>query len=78
MGADMSVSVPSVRINGGVPLKGTHLYATDLRASAALYLAGLCASGETFVHNIFHLDRGYENFEKKLQSLGAAIERVGW
>ncbi|MDR2737613.1 MAG: UDP-N-acetylglucosamine 1-carboxyvinyltransferase [Puniceicoccales bacterium] len=76
MGADISVSTPCARIHGRSRLSGAHTQATDLRASAALYLAGLCASGETFVHDVFHLDRGYENFEKKLRMLGAAIERV--
>jgi UDP-N-acetylglucosamine 1-carboxyvinyltransferase len=55
---------------------GTQLMASDLRASAALYLAGLCAEDETLVHRIYHLDRGYENFEGKLRALGATIERL--
>jgi UDP-N-acetylglucosamine 1-carboxyvinyltransferase len=50
--------------------------ATDLRASASLVLAGLVAKGETVVNRIYHLDRGYENLEKKLQHLGAKIKRV--
>jgi len=49
--------------------------ATDLRASAALVLAGLAAQGETIVTRIYHLDRGYENLAAKLQALGAKIER---
>jgi UDP-N-acetylglucosamine 1-carboxyvinyltransferase len=49
--------------------------ATDLRASACLVLAGLAATGETVVNRIYHLDRGYDHLEKKLQSLGARIER---
>lgn len=57
-------------------LVGAQLMASDLRASAALYLAGLCASGETIVNRIYHLDRGYEKFEEKLRSLGADIERI--
>ncbi|MDR2720722.1 MAG: UDP-N-acetylglucosamine 1-carboxyvinyltransferase, partial [Puniceicoccales bacterium] len=57
-------------------LMGTQLMASDLRASAALYLAGLCAEDETLVHRIYHLDRGYENFEGKLRALGATIERL--
>jgi UDP-N-acetylglucosamine 1-carboxyvinyltransferase len=50
--------------------------ATDLRASASLVMAGLAAAGETVVHRIYHLDRGYEAMESKLQSLGARVERV--
>ncbi len=50
--------------------------ATDLRASASLVMGGLYASGETVVNRIYHLDRGYEKMEKKLQSLGADIERI--
>ena len=49
--------------------------ASDFRASAALYLAGLIAQGETFVHRVYHLDRGYENFDQKLRNLGAKIQR---
>ena len=51
--------------------------ATDLRASATLVLAGVVAEGETTVDRIYHLDRGYAGLEKKLQSVGARIERVG-
>ncbi|HJV38298.1 MAG TPA: hypothetical protein VJ528_05630, partial [Geothrix sp.] len=51
--------------------------ATDLRASAALVIAGLVAKGETIVDRIYHLDRGYAGLEKKLQGVGARIERVG-
>jgi UDP-N-acetylglucosamine 1-carboxyvinyltransferase len=50
--------------------------ASDLRASAALILAGLAAEGETWVQRIYHLDRGYEKFEHKLQKLGAKVERL--
>ena len=50
--------------------------ASDLRASAALILAGLAAKGETWVQRIYHLDRGYDSFEQKLQALGANVERV--
>lgn len=57
-------------------LVGTQVKATDLRAAAALILAGLVAEGETEVHNIYHLDRGYHAFEERLKSLGADIERI--
>jgi hypothetical protein len=50
-------------------LEKTHIQATDLRASAAFYLAELCAIGNTFIHNIFHIDRGYEALESKLRML---------
>ena len=50
--------------------------ASDLRASAALILAGLAAEGDTWVQRIYHLDRGYDAFEKKLQGLGADVERL--
>ncbi|HFA6834955.1 TPA: UDP-N-acetylglucosamine 1-carboxyvinyltransferase, partial [Neisseria gonorrhoeae] len=57
-------------------LSGAVVKATDLRASASLVIAGLAARGETVVERIYHLDRGYENIEKKLGSVGANIERV--
>ena len=64
-------------ITGVEALSGTQVKATDLRASAALVLAGLMADGETEVRDIHHLDRGYDNMEGKLAGVGAAIERVG-
>ncbi len=61
----------------GVPrLSGAPVTAMDLRAGAALVIAGLCAEGETVVHDIYHIDRGYECFEEKLKNLGAKIERM--
>ncbi|MDR1255220.1 MAG: UDP-N-acetylglucosamine 1-carboxyvinyltransferase [Puniceicoccales bacterium] len=63
-------------VQGGQKLSGADVMASDLRASAALYLAGLIARGETQVHRIYHLDRGYENFEQKLQALGAKLCRT--
>jgi UDP-N-acetylglucosamine 1-carboxyvinyltransferase len=57
-------------------LSGAPVMATDLRASASLVLAGLAAQGTTTVSRVYHLDRGYESIERKLQSLGADIERV--
>lgn len=76
MGADIT-SKPQVCIVRGAlsGLNGAQVMATDLRASASLILAGLVASGETTVHRIYHLDRGYEQLEKKLSGLGANIER---
>jgi UDP-N-acetylglucosamine 1-carboxyvinyltransferase len=61
----------------GVPaLSGAPVLATDLRASAALVLAGLAADGKTVIQGLQHLDRGYENLEAKLRNLGAKIHRV--
>jgi UDP-N-acetylglucosamine 1-carboxyvinyltransferase len=57
-------------------LSGAPVMATDLRASASLVLAGLAAQGTTTVSRVYHLDRGYESIETKLQGLGADIERV--
>lgn len=67
--------VAIVRGQRGV-LKGAPVMATDLRASASLILAGLVADGETEVNRVYHLDRGYEHLEKKLESLGAKINRI--
>jgi UDP-N-acetylglucosamine 1-carboxyvinyltransferase len=64
-------------VAGPAKLTGCTVMATDLRASATLVLAGLVAEGETTVDRIYHLDRGYAGLEKKLQGVGARIERVG-
>ncbi len=69
---DGSVAV----VNGVDQLEGAPVMATDIRASSALILAGLVAAGETKVLRVYHIDRGYEHIEKKLQSLGADIERI--
>lgn len=75
MGADITIEGDTAVIKGVKKLSSAHLMASDLRASAALVLAGLVAKGKTVVGRIYHLDRGYENFEKKLHDLGAHIER---
>jgi len=76
MGADISLSGNTATVNGKPnTLNGTDVMATDLRASSALVLAGLVARGETKIHRIYHLDRGYENLEGKLAKLGADIQR---
>jgi UDP-N-acetylglucosamine 1-carboxyvinyltransferase len=75
MGADIRVEGNVAHITGRDRLKGAPVMATDLRASAALVLAGLAAEGETKVSRIYHLDRGYEKLAEKLQRLGADIER---
>ena len=75
MGADIRVEGNLARVHGPTPLSAAHVMATDLRASASLVLAGLAAEGETVVDRIYHLDRGYENLESKLQALGVQVER---
>ena len=76
MGAKLRKEGPTVMVEGVKKLIGAPVMASDLRASAALVLAGLVAKGTTRVDRVYHLDRGYERFEEKLASLGAAIERV--
>jgi UDP-N-acetylglucosamine 1-carboxyvinyltransferase len=76
MGADIEVHGRSAIVKGGAGLTGAQVMATDLRASMSLVLAGLCAEGETEVLRVYHLDRGYERLEEKLQAVGATIERV--
>lgn len=76
LGAVIEVRGSVARVHGPTPLSGAHVMATDLRASACLVLAGLAAHGETLVHRIYHLDRGYEGMEEKLLALGATVERV--
>jgi UDP-N-acetylglucosamine 1-carboxyvinyltransferase len=76
LGADITIRGNTALIQGKAKLRGAPLMATDLRASASLVLGGLCAEGETVVNRIYHLDRGYEQMEKKLARLGATIERL--
>jgi len=76
MGANISIEGASAIINGVNHLSGAPVMASDLRASAALVLAGLIAQGETWIQRIYHLDRGYENIDNKLRSLGAVINRM--
>ena len=76
MGADISLNKNIACINGVNELNGTSVMAGDLRAGASLVLAALKAKGETIVSRIYHIDRGYESFEKKLNSLGADISRI--
>lgn len=76
MNGDIKIEGRSVIINGPVGLQGAEVAATDLRAGAALILAGLCAEGHTRVTELKHLDRGYVDFHTKLASIGADIERV--
>jgi UDP-N-acetylglucosamine 1-carboxyvinyltransferase len=76
LGADIEIEGPSAIIKGGKPLSGAPVMASDLRASAALVIAGMAAKGTTEVNRIYHLDRGYENIDGKLRHLGARIQRV--
>jgi len=76
MGASISLKDSNTAKVKGIPsLRGTDIYATDLRAGASLIVAGLAASGTTNVHNIHFIDRGYEFLDKKLTAIGAQIER---
>ncbi len=76
LGADVSLEGNSAIVKGVKHLSGAPVMASDLRASAGLVLAGLCAEGETEVNRIYHVDRGYERIDQKLRQLGAKIERV--
>ncbi len=76
MGADIEISGNIAMVKGVKNLYGAPVMATDLRASASLILAGLIAKGETVVHRVYHLDRGYEAIEKKFALLNSKIERV--
>jgi UDP-N-acetylglucosamine 1-carboxyvinyltransferase len=75
MGADIHIEGRTAVIQGVPALSGAPVMATDLRASASLVLAGLAAGGETHVNRVYHIDRGYDRIEQKLQALGARIRR---
>ncbi|MBA2335231.1 MAG: UDP-N-acetylglucosamine 1-carboxyvinyltransferase [Blastocatellia bacterium] len=76
MGADIQISGNKAMVQGKTPLTGARILASDLRASASLVLAALCASGETLIDRVYHIDRGYETIVDKLSSIGANIERI--
>lgn len=76
LGADVEIEGPSAIVKGGRQLSGAPVMASDLRASAALVIAGLAARGTTQVNRVYHLDRGYEDIDAKLRKLGARIQRV--
>jgi UDP-N-acetylglucosamine 1-carboxyvinyltransferase len=76
MGADITVEGSTATVKGVSRLKGAPLMATDLRASASLIVAALAAEGETVIHRIYHLERGYEKMEEKLLRLGAYVRKV--
>jgi UDP-N-acetylglucosamine 1-carboxyvinyltransferase len=76
LGAEVEIEGPSAIVKGGRRLSGAPVMASDLRASAALVIAGLAARGTTQVNRVYHLDRGYEDIDAKLRKLGARIQRV--
>jgi UDP-N-acetylglucosamine 1-carboxyvinyltransferase len=76
LGADISLKNNTAVVNGIKKLKGAPVMATDLRASAALVIAGLMASDRTIISRIYHIDRGYESIEGKFTKLGADIKRI--
>ena len=76
MGAQISTSGNKAVVKGNIKFAAAELMATDLRASVSLILAALTAKGKSVINRIYHLDRGYENIEQKLKSVGAKIRRV--
>jgi UDP-N-acetylglucosamine 1-carboxyvinyltransferase len=75
LGAEIKLHANVVTVRGVQALQGAEVMSTDIRASSALVLAGLAAEGETRIHRVYHIDRGYETIEVRLQGLGAVIER---
>jgi UDP-N-acetylglucosamine 1-carboxyvinyltransferase len=75
LGANIAIEGPSAIVKGGTALSGAPVMASDLRASAALVIAGLAARGETEVNRVYHIDRGYEKIDAKLSKLGGRIKR---
>jgi UDP-N-acetylglucosamine 1-carboxyvinyltransferase len=76
LGAQISIEGPSAIVKGVRQLSGAPVMASDLRASAALVVAGLAAQGATRINRIYHIDRGYEQIDHKLRGLGARIQRL--
>ena len=76
MGAQISTNGNKAKVNGNISFAAAELMATDLRASVSLILAALTAKGKSVINRIYHLDRGYENIEKKLKKVGAKIRRI--
>jgi len=75
LGSEINIFQNIATIKGKLVLKGARVMSTDIRASASLIIAGLAAEGKTEISRVYHIDRGYENIEKKFQSLGADIVR---
>ena len=78
MGAKISIDGNVALVDGKTKFASAELMATDLRASVSLILAALTAKGKSVINRIYHLDRGYENIEKKLKKIGARIRRITW
>ena len=76
LGARINLDGETATIEGVDKLKGAPVMATDLRASVSLVIAALAAEGETMVNRVYHLDRGFERLEDKLEACGADIERI--
>ena len=76
MGAQIRVEGKTAIVEGGIPLTGALVAACDLRAGAAMVIAGLCARGTTWVEDVHFIERGYQDFVGKLRSLGADIQLV--
>ncbi|XHC00257.1 UDP-N-acetylglucosamine 1-carboxyvinyltransferase [Nitratireductor sp. ac15] len=76
LGADITLQGTTAVVRGGKALKGAQVMATDLRASVCLVLAALAARGETIINRVYHIDRGYEQLDRKLAQCGAVIERL--
>lgn len=76
LGANIQVNGNTAIIKGGMPLEGTDIVGTDLRATAAMVLAALIADGKSTIRHIYHLDRGYEDFENKMAKIGASVVRL--
>jgi len=77
LGARISLEGRSAVVNGPARLAGAHVRVPDIRSGAALVIAALCAEGTSVLDDVYHLDRGYENMDAKLRSLGASVQRVG-
>jgi UDP-N-acetylglucosamine 1-carboxyvinyltransferase len=76
LGADIHLHGDTAEVRGVAKLTGADVMATDLRASVSLVIAGLVAEGDTMIHRVYHLDRGFEALEEKLQACGADVERI--
>jgi UDP-N-acetylglucosamine 1-carboxyvinyltransferase len=76
LGADIHLHGDTAEVRGVARLTGAPVMATDLRASVSLVIAALAAEGETMLHRVYHLDRGFEALEAKLTACGADVERI--
>ena len=76
LGAKISIKNSKATIEGNTDFIGAEVMSSDLRASAALVLAAMVAKGESIISRVYHIDRGYENIEKKLKKVGAKIRRI--